>query len=292
MQIRNPLRLLAVAATAAALVGSATGTGHAVVPTQRMASTPVIKAVFANHTMTVSGPHKFKAGRVTLVVKGHGMAGLGKLKAGYTWANLQSDLNTFGASQDPSSGVSQQQGLAALTHAVNHFVAYGGVAGNHTASLRVPKKGTYFVFDDTNLPTNPHKLTVTGPAVRRAVPHNNGTIIAKPTKRFGGVSTLKPSGWFTYKNDATDTPHFLALVPVKAGTTRKQVIEALNSNTQGPPSFARKGPELDTDIISPGQAMMVKYSLRGAYAAMCFFPDLQTGMPHAMMGMVKIIHFK
>jgi hypothetical protein len=28
----------------------------------------------------------------------------------------------------------------------------------------------------------------------------------------------------------------------------------------------------------------------GDYAEMCFFPDLKTGMPHAMMGMVRIVH--
>jgi len=25
---------------------------------------------------------------------------------------------------------------------------------------------------------------------------------------------------------------------------------------------------------------------------MCFFPDLKTGMPHAAMGMVRIVHLK
>jgi hypothetical protein len=28
----------------------------------------------------------------------------------------------------------------------------------------------------------------------------------------------------------------------------------------------------------------------GDYAEVCFFPDLETGMPHAFMGMVRIVH--
>lgn len=296
MQMRTSARWLATVAGAAALVASGSSPVHAMVPTTRLASTPVIKVAFAHHVMSVSGPKTFKAGRVTLQVKGHGVAEVAQLRRGYTFAMLTQDLGTFGASQDPSSGVSQSQGLAALDHAVKHFIAYGGVGGGTTASLYLPKAGKYFVVDDTgNVPVSPHKLVVKGPAVKRATPRSNGTIIAKQSDRWGGASTLKPSGWLTFRNASNYTPHFLSLMPVKNGTTRGQVIKFLESSgpQSGPPSFVRKGRGLDTDLISQGRTMMVKYALsKGAYAEMCFFPDPKTGMPHAFMGMVRIIHMK
>jgi len=52
-------------------------------------------------------------------------------------------------------------------------------------------------------------------------------------------------------------------------------------------------PNVDTDVLSPGQSQTLTYTLpKGTYAEMCFFPDLKTGMPHAAMGMVRIVHLK
>ena len=48
--------------------------------------------------------------------------------------------------------------------------------------------------------------------------------------------------------------------------------------------------EQDSDIVSPGHAMALHLQLpAGHYALMCFFPDPQTGMPHAFMGMVRMV---
>ena len=47
-----------------------------------------------------------------------------------------------------------------------------------------------------------------------------------------------------------------------------------------------------TGSLSPGHSMTVDYDLPpGHYAVMCFFPDPKMkGMPHAYMGMVRVIH--
>jgi hypothetical protein len=79
----------------------------------------------------------------------------------------------------------------------------------------------------------------------------------------------------------------MAMIHVKDGTTRKQVIKALQS--PGPPPFEHGS--VGADIVSPGHSMTLSYSLpAGRYAVLCFFPDLKTGMPHAFMGMVGIVH--
>jgi hypothetical protein len=40
-----------------------------------------------------------------------------------------------------------------------------------------------------------------------------------------------------------------------------------------------------------GHAMVLHTHIpAGEYALMCFFADPETGMPHAFMGMVKIVH--
>ena len=75
------------------------------------------------------------------------------------------------------------------------------------------------------------------------------------------------------------------------GTTRKQVVDCF-SDPQCRFDFARPG-TLDSEVLSPGQKMTASYKLpRGTYVEMCFFPDPMTGMPHAFMGMVRVITLK
>ena len=49
---------------------------------------------------------------------------------------------------------------------------------------------------------------------------------------------------------------------------------------------------METGSISPGTSMTVDYDLpAGQYVVMCFFPDPKMGgMPHALMGMLEMIH--
>ena len=49
---------------------------------------------------------------------------------------------------------------------------------------------------------------------------------------------------------------------------------------------------METGTLSPGRSMTVDYDLpAGQYVVMCFFPDPKMGgMPHSLMGMLKMIH--
>jgi hypothetical protein len=159
-----------------------------------------------------------------------------------------------------------------------------------TGTVVLPHAGTYYAWNDVAVPTQPVKLTVTGPEVTRSSPHPTATVTAMTDERFGGAATLPASGTITFRNQSTTSPHFLTLQHVKEGTTRAQVLASLSA--PGEPSFALNG-DANTDAVSPGQAMTLTYTLpKGEYVEACFFPDLKTGIPHALMGMVRIVHLR
>jgi hypothetical protein len=91
-----------------------------------------------------------------------------------------------------------------------------------------------------------------------------------------------------FLNESTDY-HFVQLQQVKSGTTLAQVKAALRSNDQvGPPPFALSG-SYETGVVSPGHSQLSTYKLpKGLYALLCFWPD-EHGVPHALMGMVRLI---
>ncbi len=105
-------------------------------------------------------------------------------------------------------------------------------------------------------------------------------VTALTDERFGGAVTLPASGTITFRNRSTTAPHFLSLQHVKEGTTRGQVLASFST---GNTSYALSG-DANTDAVSPGQAMTLTYHVpKGEYVEVCFFPDLKTGIPHAIM---------
>jgi hypothetical protein len=110
-----------------------------------------------------------------------------------------------------------------------------------------------------------------------------------------------PQVWKVVNNGAQ--PHHLVLAQVPDGTTEEQVIELLNAFF-GPPATPETGatpvePALGPDtfverfstgVLATGQANWIEVDLApGTYAAICFVPDRETGLPHALMGMIEVI---
>lgn len=249
--------------------------------------------------MVVNGPKTISAGRVAISL--HGIGGevavdVVRLKSGYTYKQAVTDFNTFGASfgpQGPSAA-----GLRALRRVVHNVTFFGGPdtgsLSHERATVVLPKAGHYLIINDSNQgPTGQaRKLTVTPKVGNRATPKTTASVRAITAKRFRGSLTLPASGTIKFTNTSTTSPHFLVLQHVKEGTTRKQVITSANSNSNGPPPFAMTG-DAAIDVVSMGRSMTLSYKLpAGEYAEMCYFPDLQTGMPHAAMGMVRIVHLQ
>jgi hypothetical protein len=292
---------LAVAGTAAlGLVASGAGAAISAPRSHAaLASTPALHVTASRKGFTVKGPTTFAAGRVALTLKStHGdhEVDVVSFKSGYSFSKFTADVAAYG--QSAQTGKHVKAGLKHLRNAVKHTNVYGGLDAtnaNTSGTIVLPKAGTYTIFNDSGVPAQPTTLTVTGPEVTRADPGATATAIATNAKRWAGSSTLPAKGTITFENKASDTPHFLVLTHVKKGTTRKQIITYLNSpagQSNAQPPFALKG-EADTDILGAHQSMTLTYKLpKGTYAELCFFPDLKTGMPHALMGMVRIVTLK
>jgi hypothetical protein len=110
---------------------------------------------------------------------------------------------------------------------------------------------------------------------------------------YGFVTSPSPdsipaSGTLQFYNQA-DQPHFLEIQRVKQGTTARQVRRVLNPNSHAQPRFLMRA-HTSTGVVSPTFSEMMRYSLpRGEYLIACFWPDRLTGMPHAYMGMWKLV---
>jgi len=283
------------AAVAAAMATGMVGVGVAVAPAASAAGGTVLRVAITNHGMYVKGPTTFPAGRVTMYIDAAGSdrgIEIARLHDGYSFADFRADVKTANANLEGPNG-DQKKGLKALNHAIANVTAFGGLYA-HAGSMRrgavvLPHASNrYVLFDDTtNVPRSPVHLTVTAPAGAQTLPATSATVVAREDRRWGGNATLPSHGTIKFANHAKVSPHFVVLAHVKDGTTRQQVIDSFSS--PNPPDFALPG-EQDSDIVSPGHAMALHLQLpAGRYALMCFFPDPETGMPHAFMGMVRMV---
>ena len=298
--LRTSVRVgLAVAAASGlALAGMSTAQAVPIHAAATSSSTPTLHVAVTDKSFYVDGPTTFPAGRVSISfenaqAKHEGETEIFQLASGYHWSDLRSDIKTVGVNLFAPHG-NKKKGLKALNHVIANVKAFGGfdvTAGksNHGMFL-LPAAGTYVIFNDShNVPRNPHWLTVTSPVGPQTLPSADANVVAMTNRRFGGDTRLPANGTINFHNESTESPHFLFLQQVKAGTTRKQVIQALQSNGPGP--FL--GGSTGTDALTTGQSMNVHVHVpAGTYAEMCFFPDPKTGMPHAFMGMVRIVHLK
>ncbi|GCD90204.1 hypothetical protein NLS1_22100 [Nocardioides sp. LS1] len=267
---------------------SATTTSAA--PADR-AATPSLRVVVSKSGVDVTGPTRFQAGWVRLTTVAHKTPGsmeLVRFRRDYTFKDLQFDIaKTFAGGKNA---------LKHLNRAIRHTKFYGAPAadpGKVThggAFLDRPDTYVLFQFGD-NGPINPTRLHVRGPVVKRAAPESTATVVAHEDRRWGGDDVLPAQGAIRFVNRADYSPHFVSLQHVAKGTTRKEVIDCIN-DPACTFDFARAG-SAETGSLSPGKAFTFGYSLpRGTYALMCFFPDPETGMPHAAMGMVRIVTLK
>jgi hypothetical protein len=298
--MRTSVRVGLAVAAATALAASGMGAAEAVPAgpdATSSSSVPSIHVAITDKGFYVDGPRSFPAGRVNVSfdnarAKKEAELTVFRLASGYKWTDLRADFKTMATNLFGPHG-NKKKGLAALNHVIGHIKAFGGfdvMAGKSAhGTLLLPSAGSYILFNDSGFPKSPHWLSVTAPSGPQTLPAVDGNVVAQTNRRFGGDTTLPANGTINFTNHSTESPHFLDLQQVKPGTTRKQVIEALQSNGPGPFLSGVAG----TDALTTGQSMNVHVHLpAGTYAEMCFFPDPKTGMPHALMGMVRIVKLK
>jgi hypothetical protein len=288
MHVQKKLRGVVAVVCATALAStpvlvSSPVAGAASAPTAARAAMPHLTAKLAGRSITVTGADGLRAGRVMLEVKGRTTVEFVSFKRGYDAEDFTADLNKFGAKND----------IKALKRALAHSTLVGGFGGGGSGTIVFPKAGAYtpFAFGNRGVVTG-ESVVVRGPVRRTSAPRTDGGILAKSGPSWGGASTLPAEGRFLFKNKrTTGVPHFVILQQVAEGTTTDTVLEFLQSGEEGDPSWALPA-GMETGSLSPGRSMTVDYDLpAGQYVVMCFFPDPKMGgMPHALMGMLRMIH--
>jgi hypothetical protein len=247
------------------------------------AAMPHLTAAVTGKSIKVTGADHLRPGRVRLSVNGKSVVEIAMFKRGYDATDFATDLNKFGAKND----------IKALKHALANTQILGGFQGGGSGTLVLPRAGSYTPFsigDRGAIIGDP--IMVRGAKRSSKVPRTDGRILAKPGPSWGGSSTLPASGRFLFKNKATTgVPHFVILQQVAEGTTTDTVLQYLQSGDEGQPPWAMPA-GMETGSVSPGRSITVDYDLPpGQYVVMCFFPDPKMGgMPHALMGMLRMIH--
>lgn len=281
---RRGLGRAAAVATATAAV-----TAAAVVPaaTANAGGVPTVTVKMSSKTISVAGGTHLQAGRVIFKVtagSGDHVLQLFRLRSGYTAGQARKDTDA-----------SFNGDLKALKRVDTKVIWLGGaeaMKGHPGYVSETLYAGTYYLVDQ-NGPAF-QKVTVSGTPPQRPWIDNSSTITATKAKRWSpSSSTLPHSGWTLFRNSG-DQPHFMVLQQVKKGTTRQDVVNFLqNSGPNSPPPSWALGGAASNGVVSPNNQVLWKYDVpRGTYALMCFWSDLKTGMPHAMMGMVKIVTMK
>lgn len=288
MQMVNRLRrgVAVVSATALActpLLIAPSGASSSSAPTTSRAATPHLTATLTKKSIKVTGADHLRPGRVRLSVKGNGVVEIAKFRRGYDATDFVADLNQYGAKND----------IKALKHSLANTQILGGFQGGGSGTVVLPRAGSYtpFSIGERGVVIG-DPIKVRGAKRSSSVPRTDGRILAKTGPSWGGSSMLPASGRFLFKNKGnTGVPHFVVLQQVAEGTTNDQVLEYLQSGDEGQPSWAMPG-GMETGSVSPGRSMTVNYDLpAGQYVVMCFFPDPKMGgMPHALMGMLEMIH--
>jgi hypothetical protein len=232
----------------------------------------------AKKTINVKGANGLRSGRVQVTMKG-GSAEIVMFKKGYDAKDLAKDI----AALDKGD-------IKALKRALAHTTFLGGFEKGGSGTVVLPKAGDYSVFSFESRGIAEFSA---GSVKKAPTPKTDGTIVAKTGPKWAGSSTLPAAGTFQFKNKDKTVPHFVILQHVAEGTTTDQVLEALQNDTgNGPPPPFLLPESLETASLNPGHSMTVDYDLpAGQYVVMCFFPDPNMGgMPHALMGMLRMIH--
>ena len=236
------------------------------------------KIAFVGGTTLHAGRYIF---RVTANSGDHALQLL-KLSPGYSLAQAGADINNAFSGK-----------LGAIHRVDTKIHWFGGAEAmpNHPGKFaETLYAGTYYAIDQNGNAMTKLRVVGTPPAGQGWVDQTS-TIVARDGERWSTPATIPHAGWTLFR-DGADEPHFIVLQQVKTSTTAAQVRQYLASGNEAPPSWALAG-STSTGVISPDTQMLFHYNLpAGKYVLICWWPDDKTGMPHALMGMWKLITLK
>jgi hypothetical protein len=173
------------------------------------------------------------------------------------------------------------------------FLLAGGADVGATMCVLL-ERGTYFALDTA--PETPPAaaqiatIRVDGPAHAGALPRVTGLITAVGAMSWAPApARMARQGTLAFVNASSET-HFVSLVRYQPGKHLADLTAVLADPDGDPSTVLDFTAHLDSGVVSAGGGQLLSYSLpAGEYAVLCFWPDLTTGVPHALMGMVRSI---
>jgi hypothetical protein len=216
-----------------------------------------------------------------------------RLKKGKTAADLMQGF------KDEFSHDNAARGTQELTAAATFRGLADVVVDSPEVVTEYLSPGTYYLLDLGNTPKGPPSVTTLTVKEAKDGMHieqdsdlvSQTSVLATSADRFVAPRKWPHEGTYTFRN-TSKTLHFMIMQPVTEGTTDQMVSDYFKSAgpQSPPPPFLKKGPTGGNDVVSPGYSLQVSYDLpKGTYVLLCFVADDVTGMPHAVMGMHKVV---
>jgi hypothetical protein len=279
MRGKRTFALGAAAVTAATLSATAVITADSA-GAAPPAGIPVVTVHMGAHISLPNG-NTLHAGRIIFRVttsKGSHSLQIVRLHRGYSPQQFGSDI-----------GKAFSGDTAAIARVDDRATWRGGAEThpNKPGRFGVTLSAGHFFFIDQNS-NAVASVNVVGKAPNRPTIPVAGKITAF-TYGFEATPASIPAHSRIYFRNQSDQPHFLEMQRVAQNTTPAMVRAALSPRASGNPAFLRHG-STSSGVISPGFGQMLKIDVpAGKYLIACFWPDRMTGMPHAFMGMWKLI---
>ena len=171
--------------------------------------------------------------------------------------------------------------------------AMPGIPGEIVVTLT---PGQWYVVGGPESGAMPVPLTVTGDEVSPAAETAITADVTVETKdlQFVMPDTLTAGNQIWKVTNSGKQPHEMFLTKTPRRLTMDEVNTLLTLPEGELPPADMPNPAEFQDLggiapISGGQTVYAEFNLEpGAYVAICFMPDKETGMPHALMGMVVV----
>jgi hypothetical protein len=233
----------------------------------------------------------WRAGAVQIAAtatRGEQELSLLRFRPGYSYAGMLAD----GRRADGHG----KAAAAALARIMRGTEFAGGVdvfPGEHASFTALVRPGTYYLGELNDRPIF-RVIHVTGAPDGALGP--SAATVREYDFGYRVHGSLPAHGTITIRNVGRQ-PHRLNLEPVRPGTTRAAVgayLRKTGGRPYGPPpGFSRRGPELGTALVGPGETMQFSYSVpAGTYALIGWQQDSKTGKPQALEGMYAVASFR
>lgn len=267
-------------------------------------------AITVTDTAFDGAPSELEAGRYVLSVTNSSSseddAGVGFVQApeGMTAAELIGFMASLSATPEAADGeaapAEEEGGTGAPSWYYETEIA-GGVyapAGETAYAVIDLSAGEWMLWGDLpEAPQAPVPVIVTGEAPADQPTPAADVTIAMQEMSFSVDGSLTAEPQTIALTNAGQQPHFLLMIGVPEGTTPEDFL-ALSAAFAGDPtasppaglSFQELTTGIEsTDLSSGGTVWLHADLAAGTYVLACFFPDQETGAPHAFLGMVDVV---